>query len=96
MRLGGPVFEKCHDPDSWIAALKRLGYRAAYCPLGTEADDTQVRDYVQAAKAADIVIAEVGATTPRDMGNVMKALMPRVKGQADGKLVNQVVREHLN
>lgn len=61
MRLGGPVFEKCHDPDSWIAALKRLGYRAAYCPLGTEADDTQVRDYVQAAKAADIVIAEVGA-----------------------------------
>lgn len=42
------------------------------------------------------VIAEVGATTPRDMGNVMKALMPRVKGQADGKLVNQVVRDLLN
>jgi uncharacterized protein YqeY len=42
------------------------------------------------------VIAEVGATTPRDMGNVMKALMPRVKGQADGKLVNQVVRDLLS
>ncbi|MBN1566162.1 MAG: GatB/YqeY domain-containing protein [Anaerolineae bacterium] len=41
-------------------------------------------------------IAEVGATTPRDMGNVMKALMPRVKGQADGKLVNQIVRELLS
>lgn len=40
-------------------------------------------------------IAEVGATTPKDMGNVMKVLMPRVKGQADGKLVNSVVRELL-
>lgn len=41
------------------------------------------------------VIAEVGATTPKEMGNVMKALMPRVKGQADGKLVNSVVRDLL-
>lgn len=40
-------------------------------------------------------IAEVGATTPREMGNVMKVLMPRVKGQADGKLVNSVVRDLL-
>jgi uncharacterized protein YqeY len=30
------------------------------------------------------------------MGNVMKVLMPRVKGQADGKVVNQVVRELLS
>ncbi len=40
-------------------------------------------------------IAAVGATTPKDMGNVMKVLMPRLKGQADGKLVNTVVRELL-
>jgi uncharacterized protein YqeY len=44
---------------------------------------------------AQEVIDEVGATTPRDMGNVMKALMPRVKGQADGRLVNEVVRDLL-
>ena len=42
------------------------------------------------------VIAEVGATTPKDMGRVMKAIMPRVKGQADGKLVNSIVRELLS
>lgn len=40
-------------------------------------------------------IQEVGATTPKDTGNVMKALMPRVKGQADGKLVSAVVQDLL-
>jgi uncharacterized protein YqeY len=47
------------------------------------------------ATLARQVIDEVGATTPRDMGNVMKALMPHVKGQADGRLVNEVVRDLL-
>lgn len=40
-------------------------------------------------------IQEVGATTPKDMGQVMRVLMPRLKGQADGKQVNAVVRELL-
>lgn len=40
-------------------------------------------------------IAEVGATTAKDTGAVMKALMPRVKGQADGKVVGEVVRDLL-
>lgn len=42
------------------------------------------------------VIAETGATSARDMGKVMGPLMQRVKGIADGKLVNQIVREQLN
>lgn len=41
------------------------------------------------------VLAETGATTQKEMGRVMGALMPRVKGKADGKLVNQVVRSLL-
>jgi uncharacterized protein YqeY len=41
-------------------------------------------------------IAESGAKTAKDMGNVMKVLMPRVKGRADGKLVNEVVKSLLN
>jgi uncharacterized protein len=48
------------------------------------------------ADLADQVIAEMGATSPRQMGQVMGALMPQLKGQADGKLVGQVVRELLN
>ncbi|MCL4504458.1 MAG: sugar phosphate isomerase/epimerase [Chloroflexi bacterium] len=61
MRLGGPVFETCANQDEWIAALRRLGYRAAYCPVADSAADDVLRAYAAAAQAADIVIAEVGA-----------------------------------
>ena len=36
-------------------------------------------------------VAEVGATSPKEMGKVMKAVMPKLKGQADGKLVKDTV-----
>jgi len=41
------------------------------------------------------VITEVRPSGPKDMGRVMSALMPRVKGRADGKLVNRIVKEIL-
>ncbi|MFO7681562.1 MAG: GatB/YqeY domain-containing protein [Chloroflexota bacterium] len=40
-------------------------------------------------------IAATGASSPKDMGQVMGKLMPQVKGKADGRLVNDVVRELL-
>src|SRR5262245_10308603 len=40
-------------------------------------------------------IAQSGATSAKEMGKVMAVLMPKVKGVADGKLVNEVVRELL-
>ena len=40
-------------------------------------------------------IAATGASSPRDMGRVMGALMPKVKGRADGKLVSSLVNEAL-
>jgi len=40
-------------------------------------------------------IAEIGANSIKEMGKVMAAIMPKVKGIADGKLVNQIVREQL-
>ena len=45
----------------------------------------------------DAVLSELGidAPTMKDKGNIMKNLMPRVKGKADGKLVNQLVGEKL-
>ena len=48
-----------------------------------------------AAFARD-AIAQTGAASPKEMGKVMGVLMPQVKGKADGKLVNEVVRDLLN
>ncbi|OBZ08178.1 MULTISPECIES: GatB/YqeY domain-containing protein [Bacillales] len=41
-------------------------------------------------------IHELGASSKADMGKVMSALLPKTKGRADGKLVNQLVQQHLN
>jgi uncharacterized protein YqeY len=40
-------------------------------------------------------IAEAGAASVKDMGKVMKVLMPRVAGKADGKLVSDTVKAKL-
>lgn len=40
-------------------------------------------------------VAQVGAKGPKDMGAVMKALMPRVQGRADGKAVSEAVKAEL-
>jgi uncharacterized protein YqeY len=57
--------------------------------LPTQLSDEELGDLVSAA------IAESGASEQKDMGNVMKALMPKVAGRADGKRVSQAVREKL-
>ncbi|NNU89214.1 GatB/YqeY domain-containing protein [Anoxybacillus sp. CHMUD] len=41
-------------------------------------------------------IAEVGASSKADIGRVMGAIMPKVKGKADGSLVNKLVQQHLS
>lgn len=43
----------------------------------------------------DEVVAQTGAAGMKDMGKVMGQLMPKVKGKADGKLVNLIVKEKL-
>lgn len=40
-------------------------------------------------------VTEAKASGPKDMGAVMKLLMPKVQGKADGKLVSQLVKERL-
>ncbi|MFZ6030250.1 MAG: sugar phosphate isomerase/epimerase family protein [Chloroflexota bacterium] len=60
MRLGGPINTPNSGPQCWIESLQAAGYRAAYAPVGIEADEASVRAYAKAARDADIVIAEVG------------------------------------
>jgi uncharacterized protein YqeY len=50
------------------------------------------RDIRQLAQKA---IEEVGATSQRDLGKVMGAIIPKTRGRADGRLVNKIVRELL-
>jgi uncharacterized protein len=48
------------------------------------------------ASLIDVAVRESGATGPKDMGKVMKALMPRLAGQVvDGKAVNEQVKARL-
>jgi sugar phosphate isomerase/epimerase len=61
LHLGGPVFEKYQDPQGWVAALRKLGYSAAYCPVHAKANDDEVKAYEDAAWEAGIIIAETGA-----------------------------------
>jgi len=57
--------------------------------LPTQLTEAEVRAKVDAAVQA------VGAKGPKDMGAVMKALLPEVQGKADGKLVSELVKARL-
>jgi uncharacterized protein len=60
---------------------------AAYLPA--ELPDEELNAMVAEA------VAQAGATTPQDMGNVMKLVMPKVGGRADGRRVSAAVKEIL-
>jgi len=49
------------DPQEWVQALSSEGYRCARCPVSVDASADEVRAYRDAAREADITIAEVGA-----------------------------------
>jgi uncharacterized protein YqeY len=59
----------------------------AYLP--SQLGDDELAQIVAAA------VADSGASSPRDMGDVMKLVMPQVKGRADGKRVSAAVKEKL-
>jgi hypothetical protein len=43
----------------------------------------------------EVVVQDLGATSLKDVGRVMKVLMPTLKGRADGHTINRLVRERL-
>ena len=60
--------------------------------------ETYLPEQLSEEELSDLVsgaVEETGASEPKDMGGVMKVLMPKVGGRADGKRVSQAVREKL-
>jgi uncharacterized protein len=79
--------EKANRPELLKHEQDQLEVLLAYLPR--QMDRTEIT--VIAAK----VIAELGVSGPQAMGTVMGRLMPQLRGKADGKLINDVVRELL-
>jgi uncharacterized protein len=74
-------------PELAAAEESEAAIIEAYLPA--ELSDDELRAIVAEA------VAETGATSPRDMGQVMKASMARVDGRADGKRVSALAQEAL-
>lgn len=81
------AFEKGGRDDLVAKESAELEVLEAYLPeqLGEE----------ELAGLVDEAIAETGAAGAKDMGRVMKAVMPKVKGRADGSIVSAMVRSRL-
>ncbi|MED4603903.1 GatB/YqeY domain-containing protein [Paenibacillus validus] len=81
-------FEKAGREDLAENLRAEIAILMEYMPQ--QLSDEEVKAIVQQT------IQEVGASSKADMGKVMGALMPKVKGRADGKVVNQFVQQLLN
>lgn len=81
-------FEKGHRADLVQKEQAELAILETYLPRQLSADE--IRDRARA------VIADMGAAGPKSLGPVMKRLTAELKGQADGKLISQVVRDLLD
>jgi uncharacterized protein YqeY len=81
-------FQKAGRTDLVDKETAEVGVLEQYLPPAASAEE------IDAAVAA--AIAETGASTPKDMGKVMKAVMPKLAGKnADGRTVNEAVRRKL-
>lgn len=80
-------FEKAGRDD--LAEQNRAEIEVLLLYLPKQLDEAEIRQIVQET------IEQVGAASKKDLGKVMGALMPKVKGKADGNLVNKIVQELL-
>lgn len=79
-----PDYEKSGREDL-IAQLKsEMEYLMEYLP-----EPLSKEELTELVKAA---VAETGAASIKDMGKIMSAVMPKVKGRADGRMINEIAR----
>ena len=80
-------FTKADRPEQVKDLEEEIAVLMQYLPQQLSAGEIR--------QLAQEVIAAVGANGPKDLGKVMGSLTPKTKGRADGKAVNQIVRELL-
>jgi uncharacterized protein YqeY len=73
--------------DLVVKEQAELKFLQSFMP--TQMNEAEITQIVEWA------VSEAKATSAKDMGNVMKLLMPKTQGRADGKIVNRIVREKL-
>lgn len=81
-------FERAGRQDLIDSVQEEIAIVNSYMPEQLSADELQT--------LIDETISEVGAKTKADMGKVMKAIMPKVKGRADGSQISHLVQSQLN
>jgi uncharacterized protein YqeY len=81
------LYVKGNRPELAEKETKEIAVLEAYLPKGLSAGEVE--------SLARDAVAAVAAKSAADLGRVMKELMPKVAGRADGKLVNDVVRRLL-
>ena len=81
-------FDKAGREDLVEKIRTELQYVELYMPK--QLSEEEVSEIVKQA------ISETGASTKAEMGKVMSVIMPKVKGKAEGSLVNKLVQQHLS
>lgn len=80
-------FKKGNRQDLVDKTQAEIDVLMSYLPQQMSEDEVK--------KLVEEAVAQTGAKTMKDMGKVMGVLMSKVKGRADGKMVNNLVRAHL-
>jgi|SRR5690625_4971827 len=81
-------FEDAGRDDLIPDVKKEIGIIEEYLP--EQLSEAELQEIVKET------IKDAGASSKADMGKVMSSLMPKVKGRADGKVVNQLVQSYLS
>ena len=81
-------FEKAGREDLVDKIRTELKYVELYMPEQLSEEEL--------SKIVNQAIADTGASSKAEMGKVMSVIMPKVKGKADGSLINKLVQQHLS
>ena len=83
-----PEYEKSGRADLIADINREIEILLAYLPKQLSREELE--------EIVTQAISETGATSMKDMGRIMGAVMPKTKGRADGKMINEIVKAHLS